>query len=80
MRIGLVDKRERKKYKACTTVPKIEQPYGMNTGQIRQMAPGRCMGVMGTGFQTLASKGSGAAESSAHRAQVLNLGRREEKP
>lgn len=85
MIIGLVDKRERKKYKTRTRVPEIEQPYGTNTGQIRQMAPGRCMGVMGTGFQILASKGSGAAEdidSSAYSAQVsvLNLGRRGKKP
>lgn len=68
-----------------TRVPKIEQPYGTNTGQIRQMAPGRSMGLMGTGFQILASKGSGAAEdtdSSAYSVQVsvLNLGRRGEKP
>lgn len=81
MIVGLVDKRERKNYKTRTRVPKIEQPYGTNTGQIRQMAPGRSMGLMGTGFQILASKGSGAAEdtdSSAYSVQVnvLNLGRR----
>lgn len=84
MRIGLVDKRERKKYKICTRIPKIEQPYGTHTDQIRQMAPGQCTGVMGTGFQILVSKGSEVAEDtdgSAHSAQVsvLNLGRRGEK-
>lgn len=91
-RIDLVDKREGKKYKECTTVPKteqsyvpkIEQPYGKSTGHIRQMAPGRCFRVVGTGFQTLATKGPGtfeAIDSSAHRTQVsvLNLGRKGEK-
>lgn len=61
--------KRKERNKGCMKVPKIEQPYGIHMGQIRQMGPGRCSGTVGTGFQALATKRSGADEdmdSSAH--------------